>query len=263
MFFKKEIKFFSLNQSITDTYPIYSAKDYKRKWVKNCAAAFQKYKNVVDNRNNVITAAKCPGMREIMEKGYIVTTWCDITIETAIDKPYEYKVYFPDSLDTYLKEVEYDKPIVSGFSMKDSPLKIPTGKNKKIILKFWSPWFIQTPNNYELLVMPVQYDDDPAFTACGGIIESGNHVEFNIHVFWHETNGRVLIPAGTPLCQLIPIKKDPIKIDFLKITDKINHIRVKTIFNLRNKFILGKKESTINTQSKFKIFINKILRKDK
>jgi len=234
--FKPKIKFYSENEIITDKYPIYPAGEYKRKWVKNCSKAYTTHREVVDNRHSVITAAKCPGMRTVMEMGYIVSTWCDFTIETVESKPYEYKIFYPDNLNRFLKDSKYDKPIITDFNLKNSPLKIPTGNSLKNILKVWSPWTIEVPQGWNLMFMPVQYDDNLAFTACTGVIPSGHNTEFNVHIFWHETNGRVHIPAGTPLCQLVPIKTENPKFSFEKITDKIKNLNLRKIFATSHKF---------------------------
>jgi hypothetical protein len=235
MFFKPKLKFYSEIPAVNEIYPIYPAKDYKRKWVKDCAIAYQKYKKIVNNRSSVITTAKCPGIRKITEAGYIVTTWCDFTIETFADKPYEYSVYYPTGMDRFLKEINYNKPVISDFNMKDSPLKIPTGSNFKRILKIWSPWTIDIPKNWELLFLPIQYDDNPKFTALSGKI-SGLATDLNIHVLWHETNGRIHIPAGTPLCQLVPIKKETPKVEFLPLSYKVKNSILKNIFLKYHKF---------------------------
>lgn len=234
-FYKPKLKFYSEISSVNQQYPIYSAKNYKRKWIKNCAESFQKYKKVVDGRNSVITAAKCPGMRSIMESGYIVTTWCDFTIETFEEKPYDYKVYYPEGLDRFLKEINYNKPIVSDFNTKESILKIPTGDNFKKILKIWAPWTIDIPKGWDLMFLPIQYDDDPKFTALSGKL-SGLATDLNIHILWHEKNGRVHIPAGTPLCQLVPIKSESLDVEILDMTPSIKENVLKIIFNKYHQF---------------------------
>ena len=37
-------------------------------------------------------------------------------------------------------------------------------------------------------------------------ITDGLNPNFNVHLYWHVKEGRVHIPAGTPLCQVVPIK---------------------------------------------------------
>jgi hypothetical protein len=220
---KPAIKFYSSFPQISNQYPIYPARNYKRSWVRDCAHAFSKYKKRIGDTKTLITAAKCPGIRESMESGYIVQSWFDFTIETNSDNQYEYTVHYPNMLKDYLESINYKNPLISDFDLKFSPLKIPTGNSLKSILKIWTPYHIEIPNTHKLLIAPIHYDDNQAFTACSGIIE-GFEIDFNVHVYWHTTNGTVHIPAGTPLCQLIPIKKDSsdIKIETLPINSTIN-----------------------------------------
>lgn len=231
---KPVVKFHSECTLITDEYPIYPAKEYKRKWVKNCAMAFQKYKKVIDGRSSLITAAKCPGLRDVMESGYIVTTWHDFTIETN-EKGHE--IFYPSLFEEFLKTVNLSHPKITTFDAKSGPMKIPTGNNYDQIFKIFIPYSFEIPKGYELLIMPVQYDDDPKFSACYGKCD-GFQSDFNIHIFWHTKNGRVTIPAGTPLCQLVPIKKSSIGIEVKEATPNILKKAKAKLFHKMTRFIL-------------------------
>lgn len=231
---KESVKFYSECQIITDEYPIYPAKDYKRNWSRNCAKAFQKYKKITDGRSSVITAAKCPGMRGMMESGWIAQTWFDFTIETKDGK---HQIYYPNELKTFLDKINYTHPLITDFDTHMSPMKIPTGSNYHHIFKVFLPYSFDIPKGYDLMILPVFYDDAPAFSACPGRTD-GFQSDFNIHIFWHETNGRVTVKAGTPLCQLVPIRKEEIEIEN-KIASKSLILKArKRLFHKMNKFIL-------------------------
>jgi len=199
---KPVVTFWSENEVINELYPIYPAKDYHRKWVKNCARAFQKYRKRESGKYTLLTATKCPGIRNIMEAGYIMQTWCDIVIETKDGK---YEVELPQRLDPVLERINYDRPVITEFDMRYSPMRIPTGYNIPFILKWNSPYTFEVADGYNLIIAPVTYDDDPPFTACPGMTD-GFNPNFNVHMYWHVKDGRIHIPAGTPLCQLIPVK---------------------------------------------------------
>lgn len=217
---RPKVKFYTEFPEITDQYPIYPAKDYKRKWVKNCARAFAKYKDKTENTQSLITAAKCPGMRNVMESGYIVQSWFDFTIETTADDDTEFKIYYPNQFEKHIEDIGYKNPLINSFNTKFSPLKIPTGNNLNSIIKIWTPYHFEVPDTHELLVLPVMYDDNPPFTACPGSI-SGFEIDFNVHVFWHAREGKTFVPAGTPLCQLVPIKRDKTKIITETTSDEV------------------------------------------
>jgi|SRR6056300_55945 len=200
---KPAVTFWSENEIINDLYPVYPAKEYKRKWVKNCATAFKKYKEKSAGKYTLLTVAKCVGIRNVMEAGYIVQTWCDIVIETKDGK---FEVSTPEHLNPVLQDINYQEELVTHFDMRYSPVRIPVSEdNFQSILKFKSPYTFEVQPGYQCLILPVAYDDNPNFTACMGITD-GLNPNFNVHLYWHVKEGRVHIPAGTPLCQVVPIK---------------------------------------------------------
>lgn len=227
------LKFYSEYPVLTDEFPIYPAKEYKRKWVKNCAKSFAKYRDITDGRASTITAAKCPGIRNLMEAGYIMTTWTDFTIETRDNK--EFEVFYPTGLDTFLDSIDFNQRVVTSFDTTKAPMKTPTGDHFSHIIKVFVPYSFHIPQGYELEIAPVYYDDKPLFTACPGVTE-GFQVDFNVHLFWHERNGRVTIPAGTPLCQLILRRKHNMRIEKAEMNDIVVHETNKRRFKKYSKF---------------------------
>ena len=101
----------------------------------------------------------------------------------------------------------------------------------------WLTFKGDIPKGYELQILPVYYDDDPKFTACPGKCE-GFQSDFNVHIFWHEQNGRITIPAGTPLCQLVPVRKETIPLELKIADDNILLKAKKRLFQKSNRFTL-------------------------
>ena len=231
---KPEVKFYTDFPAITDQYPIYPARDYKRAWVRNCAKAFSKYKDKIGDKQSLITATKCPGIRNVMESGYIVQSWFDFTIE-ATEK--DFKVHYPEQLEKHLADIGYTNPLVNSFNTRYSPLQIPTGNALPHIIKIWTPYHFEVPDTHELLVLPVQYDDNQTFNACTGSI-SGFEIDFNVHVYWNAVNQTVHVPAGTPLCQLVPIRRDQIPIKTEVASPGIREIAAKRKFKKYSRFQL-------------------------
>lgn len=231
---RRSVTFHSEYPIITDEYPIYPAKDYKRNWPKACGKAFSRYKKVTGGRTSVITTAKCPGMRSIMESGWIAQTWFDFTIETDGK---DFEIFYPNNLKQFCDVIDYRHPLVTQFDTDWSPLKIPTGNNHSHIFKVFIPYNFDIPKGWDLMIMPVFYDDDPVFSACPGRTD-GFQSDFNVHIFWHEQKGRHTVKAGTPLCQLIPIRKTGIDITLGKSSDERTHKARKRLMHKMNKFIL-------------------------
>lgn len=231
---KPNIKVYTEFPQIADQYPIYSSREYKRSWVKECARAFIRYKERINKTKTLITASKCPGIRSVREKGYILQSWFDFTIETT-EK--DFQVYYPTNLENHLKEIGYTNPLISSFDTRYSPVKIPIQNNLPHIIKIWTPYCLEIPKNYELLILPIQYSDNDIFTACSGSI-TGFEIDFNVHVYWHKINQKVHVPAGTPLCQLVPIRKDQISLMSAPINNKIQHEISKRKLKKFNRFEL-------------------------
>jgi hypothetical protein len=56
---------------------------------------------------------------------------------------------------------------------------------------------------------------DERFTCFSGIVECDGYFEFiNFPFVWNEPNFSGIVPAGTPLVQVIPIKRDTLFKDF-------------------------------------------------
>ena len=79
-----------------------------------------------------------------------------------------------------------------------------TPNTLETVIKIQTPWFVEVPKGYSLLMMPLPYSDDKRFTAATGLLR-GNQ-PLNVQVFWHCLNSEEIIPAGTPLNQMILIK---------------------------------------------------------
>lgn len=237
--FKKKppVTFWSENEVINELYPIYPSKKHKRSWVKSCAAAYQKYKDRSANsgKYTLLTAAKCPGIRNIMEAGYIVQTWCDIVIETKDGK---YTAETPEHMNSILEQIDYKEGFVTHFDMRYSPMRIPYGDNNfPAILKFKCPYTFEVQPGYELMILPVAYDENPNFTACMGLT-GGLNPNFNVHVYWHVKEGRVHIPAGTPLCQVIPVKTG-FEVETKELDEDARKRILKKEFDMNNTFTRG------------------------
>lgn len=231
---RKSVKFYSECPIITDEYPIYPARDYKRNWPRNCGKAFLKYKKVTDGRASTISVARCPGMRNVMEEGWIVQTWHDFTIETSDDG---YKVYYPTPLEEFLERIDFKHPLITSFDTNVGPMKIPTKEYFSHIFKVFIPYSFDIPKGYELRILPIAYDDDPKFTACSGACD-GFQSDLNVHIFWHTKQGRVTIPAGTPLCQIVPVKKNTIPVELLTADNKMIEKARQRLLHKSNKFTL-------------------------
>src|SRR5690606_21575439 len=76
-------------------------------------------------------------------------------------------------------------------------------------LKFINPWRIKVPDGYSVLfVQPLSRPDLP-FSCLSGVVGCGRFgTTVNRPVAWTGPVGEHVLPAGTPIAQLIPIRRD-------------------------------------------------------
>jgi hypothetical protein len=88
-----------------------------------------------------------------------------------------------------------------------------------------------------LLFMPIPYPDQPDFSAVHGILEPGEFYDVNAILQIHRRPGQLHIPAGTPLCQLIPINDQELEVDIELQNDQNRQLEIANRFKTGHTFI--------------------------
>jgi len=184
--------------TVKEQFPIIKSKNYRFQWAKDAAQA---YKEAVVSSNAVTGVAKCPGIIDMCSAGYILNSWFDISILTSNDPiTFQYRIPPVDNCQLdLLKWFSNDVPQVR------TPL--PTN-SLQTLLKITTPWSVNLPEDWSLLILPIPYPDEPDFECTAGILKGAGTYEINPIIKCHRRPGTLNIPAGTPLCQLIPIKNE-------------------------------------------------------
>ena len=229
--FKKKDKviFWTDNKLLLRQYPIVPANKILPEWFKNLPPKI-KHTGVADAG----TVKRCPGIMRYLSYGYVIRTWADVTITTDMKHNNIHFEYSEDESHGGRKNVfKYfglGKPISlmteTSFG-NDAPYPNFYFKN---VLKWAVGWYAWLPKGYDLWFAPLQYDFNPNFTASTGILDTRITEQLNVQVFWHPTEEKVFIPAGTPLVQLIPIKRDSLDFHIEDDEDKFHEARLKEKF---------------------------------
>lgn len=140
------------------------------------------------------TIKSCMPVLDLMTTGWIQKTWCDIYFEVKNGSlSYRYSSG-PNPI-----EVRDIKSL--------GHLDIPE-EYEKISFVWKRPWFIKTPANYSTIYTHPFYRTDLPFTSMSAIIDSDNYYANGKVAFFLRKGFSGLIPAGTPMYQIIPFKKD-------------------------------------------------------
>jgi hypothetical protein len=138
------------------------------------------------------TIKKCMPVFDAMTAGYIIFTQVDIEVS-----------------------------IVDGQSMFSWPSQNPIGfhpieqaplhplQNGNQFPKFINSYMIKTSTGYSTLFTNLMNNQDPVFTIIPGIVDTDRYTNsVNFPFVLNDTNFEGLIPAGTPICQVIPFKRE-------------------------------------------------------
>lgn len=180
------------------------------------------------------TIKKCVPVLDAMTAGYILVTPGDIWVQ------------YPDN---------ENEPIfitrgwfkVSGHQNGQAGKhpNVPTGRD---IPKINNPWIIQTPPGYSCLIVPPMHNPNGYFECLPGIVDTDTYVsEINFPFNLKDPKFSGLIPAGTPMVQVIPFKRDPWKMEFggekeIAAATSQGRKHMSQIFNVYKRLWWSKKE---------------------
>lgn len=151
------------------------------------------------------TIKKCMPVFDAMSAGYLILFPCDVHVSRNLDGspafkwPIEYKLVNEHSKD------------------QASTLKIPEDKAPQL-LKWSNPWRIKVPEGWSVLFTQPMHRDDLPFTILPGIVDAD---QFKLSVqfpFLLDKGFEGVIPAGTPMAQVIPIKREEWRASYSSVT---------------------------------------------
>jgi len=196
--------------TFTDTYGI--ASEYAPKpaihfipdWYKKIEASFPK-KQTPDS---VLTIKKCIPVLDAITAGYIIVSPCDVYVSIKEGKP-NYNSTIPNAIQFHPRKQAYKHPKANEFPFP----------------KWINPWAIKTPQGYSCLFKPPAHNSNPWFEILEGIVDTDKYsAPVNFPFTLKESNKEFMIPAGTPIAQVIPFKRDKWKSIFSEEKEESNKI---------------------------------------
>jgi len=173
--------------------PPSSTKKHIPDWYKK-GESFTGGKPFVENYSSNADMKTCMPFLDAFTTGYVVTLWTDITVEK-------------DENGQTLKWLRVPNPIgrrPEGFGKN---LSVPFGHSP--IQYSWNiPWAFKTPKEYSLLFTHPLNRSDLPFISLSGIVDTDKFFSGGQYPFFLREDFEGIIPVGTPLIQIIPIKRD-------------------------------------------------------
>jgi hypothetical protein len=192
----KEIQFIPQSKIVESTVPFPKpAKLFMPDWYKNIKMFENKTPKYNDTEINNLTVKSCASFNDALNFGYIQETWCDIYFEQDKNGKFKYVFSHEPLIFSHLDHVKT-------FEFDDNHLP-----EDFFWLRYWAP---KVPSGYSVLITHPLNRMDLPFTVTSGVIDAD--------VFYHTNPGRIpfqmkknfngIIPAGTPMFQIIPFKRD-------------------------------------------------------
>lgn len=191
-------------------------------WFKNLSPYIEKgnrfHKDFYLNTN--LTAKTCPPIFDSISAGYLIEFPCDVHFIKSTSNQNNFKAVWDVSWKVLESHSEYQV----------GDMGIPENFDKNA-WKLMGNWRVRTPRGYSVLYTHPFYRYDLPFIAATGIVDSDVYdTEINIP-FFIKKNFVGTIKKGTPIAQIIPIKRDswqsqvlPYEDDYEFIKDKIKLI---------------------------------------
>ena len=217
----RKIIFFSVIDGVVDTFPVAAAREFKFDWI---AAVKNSYKSKMEKNKHLRFPhlARCPGIFDLLNTGYIVPMPWDVSIETNGDLK-NFKWHLPDSAleHLYNTNAHSQGSLIVGQMATGIDEFLPSPPDMlNVILKITTPWMAIVPPGVKFMMIPIPYPDTFEFEQVIGILDPAVSSEINLQLRWKSTNGIHTIKAGTPMCQLVPMTDEKFQLEVRNATDK-------------------------------------------
>jgi len=196
-------------------------------WYKETQSYYgEQGKKPTGNGTTTATIKRCVPVFDALTAGYIITSFCDIYISQKDGAPwYEWPSFGP---------IEFHPVEQAVLHPKQNNFSFP---------KWINPWAISTPKGYSVLFTAPMHRENSIFTCMPGVVDTDNYTPpVNFPFTLNDTTFEGFIPAGTPLVQVIPFKRDSWKKQLgtqkdIEEQDKITK-KLRTIFfdSYRNRY---------------------------
>lgn len=190
-------------------------------WYKNTESYSQDNKVPSGFGTTAATIKRCMPVFDALNSGYILVTSTDMWVshregEDGKQIPW-YEWSSSPGLEFHPTEQALFHPAATG----------------SYIPKWMNPWAIKTPPGYSTLFVAPFHRESP-FNALPGVVDTDKYTApVNIVFVLSNPNFEGLIPAGTPIVQVIPFKREIWKMKFGKEKDLLEQRKVAIRLKIR------------------------------
>jgi hypothetical protein len=194
-------------------------------WYKKTESYIGKKKKPSGDGNTTGTVKRCMPVFDALTAGYIITSPADVYVSQRDGQPWFEWI---------------SMGLISFHPVEQAELH--PGKNGYPYPKWNNPWGIKTAPGYScLFVQP--FHRESKFTILPGMVDTDTYTSpVNFPFVMNDPQWEGLIPAGTPIAQVIPFKRDSFKMELGDQTDIqesqriTNKLRTRFFDSYKNQF---------------------------
>ncbi len=226
---KQKIVFTDMKQIVPEIYYPKPASVFIPEWYKKTQSYINGSAEPIGDGTTALTVKKCMPVFDVMVAGYILVTVADIYVKqiSEADEPEKLKPYYEwasmGAIDFHPVRQAEHHPKNNGFPFP----------------KFISPWSIKTPKGFSILITAPTHRES-VFEILPGIVDTDTYTNpVNFPFVLKDSSFTGLIPAGTPMAQIIPIKRENWQMEIGNLRDFEDSTKAGIL--LRTKFFNGYK----------------------
>lgn len=209
-----EIKFTNTKEVPEEYFPKPSS-SFIPDWYKNLESYMDEEKRPNGKGFTSGTVKRCMPVFDAITAGYIIVSPADVYVSQRENEEGIMSHYY-----------EWPSFALIDFHVIEQMPEHPKRNGHMSYPKWMNPWAIKTPKGYSSLFIQPVHRESP-FTILPGVVDTDTYTApVNFAFVLNDINFEGLIPAGTPIAQVIPIKRDEWKMSLGSQEDFIEQQQV-------------------------------------
>ena len=220
----QSITFTKTLDAVSDKYAPQPASKFIPEWYKKIETRFP----IEKNPESLPTVKKCIPVLDAITAGYVIVSPCDVYVSMKDGEPH------------------YNSPLgIIQFHPRKQAYNHPKANDFQYP-KWINPWAIKTPKGYSVYFKPLAHNPNPWFEILEGFVDTDTYsAAVNFPFVLLNPGKEFLIPAGTPIAQVIPIKRDSWKMNVsndIKLVNSITGLLNSQFFDRYKRLFWNRKE---------------------
>ena len=162
--------------------------------------------NISDTDKQIPGMKTCNAFLDSISSGYMITTWADIEITENDTNNFKFKYVEKNKNNEYVDSVIDYELIDVRHGEAGHTIPRPAG-HAYVHLVWRGRWGVETPKGWSVLLTHPMNQFQLPFTTMSGIMDSDRFTNSGNIPFFIKKDWTGIIEKGTPIAQIIPIKR--------------------------------------------------------